>query len=184
MGIVWITAVIVWAAAEASFFFILPDVLLTFIALRSGLRPALKLAGIAALTASLTGEAMWWWGRSDIWAARDAMLLVPAIGPDLLQRAAGEMTDALWPLHMITGAVTGVPYKLYAVEGGAAPVALLPFLFASFAARFLRFAGTVFLIEIGRRIFIRLGVEEYVYRGWMIAWLIVYVIYFSARGVI
>lgn len=181
---IWVAAVIVWAAAEASFFFVLPDVLLTYIALRFGLRSALKLAATAALTASLVGGLFWFWAHQNIWLAREVMTFIPAIGPDLIDRASDEMKDGLWPLHMIVGAATGVPYKIYAIEAGAAQISLLPFLLASFVARVLRFAGTIILAHFGHMLLLRLNAERFVYWGWGLAWLIVYAIYFSLRGVL
>src|SRR5450631_3498053 len=99
MGLIWIVATAVWAVAEASFFFIVPDVLLTAAVFRFGLRAGLLLAILASLCASLTGLAMWLWAHGDAASARAAMLWVPAIGPDLLERAHREIA-ANWAPHL------------------------------------------------------------------------------------
>ena len=142
MGMIWLMAAALWGLAEATFFFIVPDVLLTAWALRFGIKGALRASAIAALFASLGGLALWLWGASDAAAAREAMLDIPAIGPDLIARAASDMASA-WPVQLFLCAVTGVPYKLYAVEAGALHLNLAAFLLASFVARFARFALTV-----------------------------------------
>src|SRR6478672_6083007 len=98
MGIRWIIAAAVWAIGEATFFFIVPDVLLTLATLRLGLRAGLKLALVAAAFASMAGTGMWLWGNYDIGTARHMMLKIPAVGSDLLARAQREIGEN-WPLH-------------------------------------------------------------------------------------
>jgi hypothetical protein len=133
MGLMWIAAAVLWGAAEASVFFIVPDVLLTAAALRLGVRRALLLCLIAACAAALTGAILWLWAGHDPVAARQTMLHVPAVGPDLLARVHGEF-DSAWPLHLLWGAMTGVPYKLYAVEAGSRHIPLLLFVPVSVGA--------------------------------------------------
>ena len=58
MGLIWIIAAGVWGAAEASFFFIVPDIVLTLAVVRFGLRAGLWLSAIAALFATL-GARYW-----------------------------------------------------------------------------------------------------------------------------
>jgi membrane protein YqaA with SNARE-associated domain len=180
MGIGWIIAAAVWASGEATFFFIVPDVLLTLAALRHGLRAGLKLAVAAALCASLAGLGMSLWGAHDIGPARHAMLKIPAIGPDLLTRAQRE-TGENWPLHLVFGAMTGVPYKLYAIEAGARRINVAIFFVMSFVARFIRFALTIATAAAGQSVARRMRKPCWVYFGWGIAWVCLYVFYFTLR---
>lgn len=182
MGIGWFIAAAVWAAGEAALFFIVPDVLLTLATLRYGLRAGLKLAVVAAAFASVTGMGMWLWGNCDIGAARHAMLQVPAIGPDLLARAQHE-TGQDWPLHLVSGAMTGVPYKLYAIEAGARRINLAIFFVMSFVARFVRFVLTIAIAGACQVAARQMGKSGWVYAGWGIAWTCVYAFYFALRGV-
>ena len=134
---IWLIGAGLWGAGEATFFFIVPDVLLTAAVLRFGLRRTFPLAAMTAATAALAGIGMWWWGNHDVAAARNAMLVVPAIGADLLAHAHDEMANN-WPLNLFLGAVTGLPYKLYAVEAGALGVNPVLFVLVSFVARLPR----------------------------------------------
>jgi membrane protein YqaA with SNARE-associated domain len=182
MGIAWIIASATWAVGEATLFFIVPDVLLTLATLRYGLRAGLKLAVVAATFASMAGVGMWLWGNYDIGPARHAMLQVPAIAPDLLARAQHE-TGQDWPRHLVLGAMTGVPYKLYAIEAGARRINVAIFVVMSFVARFIRFALTIAIAaacQVAARQMRRPG---WVYLGWGIAWICVYAFYFALRGV-
>jgi membrane protein YqaA with SNARE-associated domain len=181
MGLIWIAATALWAVAEATVFFIVPDVLLTAAAIKFGLRRALLLSLLAAGAASLAGLAMWTWGARDAEGARHVMLMVPAIGPDLLQRAQSGVAQQ-WFLHLVTGAMTGVPYKLYAVEAGA--IAINPWLFvpASFAARFLRFFLTVAAMAAAKEVLSMMNRARWAYAAWAVAWLLVYGTYFTIRA--
>jgi len=182
MGIVWIIAAGAWGIAEATFFFIVPDVLLTLAALRFGWRSGLKLGAVAAACASLAGGLMWLWGHHDIGAARYAMLQVPAVGRDLLGRAQRE-TGQEWPLHLMLGAMTGVPYKLYAIEAGGRHINIAAFVAMSSIARFIRFALTIAIAVASQAAARRMRQPGWIYPGWGIAWLCVYTVYFALRRV-
>ena len=180
MGLIWIAAAAGWGVAEATLFFFVPDVLLTYVVMRFGLRAGLRLALIAAAAASITGIGMWLWASHDPETARQVMLMVPAIGPDLLARAHDEIASN-WPLHLFTGAMTGVPYKLYAVEAGAAHLNPLLFALVSFPARLTRFVLTAVAAELGREVLIKLRRPEWRYYGWGAVWIAVYAVYFFTR---
>ncbi|HTT99049.1 MAG TPA: hypothetical protein VMF58_13430 [Rhizomicrobium sp.] len=182
MGLIWIAAAAGWGVAEATLFFFVPDVLLTYIVMRFGLRAGLRLAVIAAAAASTTGIGMWFWASRDPETARHVMLMVPAIGPDLLARAHDEIASG-WPLHLFTGAMTGVPYKLYAVEAGAAHINPLLFALVSFPARLTRFVLTAVAAGLGREFLVKLRRPEWRYWGWAAAWCCVYGFYFYTRTV-
>ncbi len=180
MGLIWIAVAAGWGVAEATLFFFVPDVLLTYVVMWFGLRAGLRLSVVAAAAASIAGFGMWLWTSQDVEAARRVMLMIPAIGPDLLTRAQNEIASN-WPLHLFTGAMTGVPYKLYAVEAGAAHIN--PFLFAlvSFPARLTRFVLTAFAAAIGRELLVKIGRPRWKYWAWGAAWLAVYALYFATR---
>ncbi|HKH69104.1 MAG TPA: hypothetical protein VKA75_17210, partial [Reyranella sp.] len=57
----WLAGLL-WGLAEATAFFVVPDVLLTFVAQRRGLIPALAVMLFVVAGAALGGLAMWWIG--------------------------------------------------------------------------------------------------------------------------
>jgi hypothetical protein len=181
MGMIWIFAAACWGVAEATLFFIVPDVLLTAAVIRFDLRTALYLSVVAALFASLAGLGMWLWSNNDAAYARDIMLWVPAIGPDLLSHARRDMADN-WPLHLFIGAITGVPYKLYAVEAGARGINPFFFFLVSFPARLTRFALATGLAAIGREVLAKLKWTRWDYTVLALGWIALYAIYFSIRA--
>lgn len=169
-----------WGLAEATVFFIVPDVLLSFIA-QVSLKRAL-LAALAAMTGALVGGALLHaFANADPQAALALLLNVPAISPELVGRAS-ELTEHGLLTGMIAGALSGVPYKIFAVEVATAGLPLWAFLMASVPARLLRFVLAALASWL---IFNRLlGGLALRTRRWMLAgfWLVFYAAYFAAMG--
>jgi membrane protein YqaA with SNARE-associated domain len=142
-----------WGFAEATLFFIVPDVWLTWTALRNA-----RAAGVAclwALTGTLIGgAAMYAWAALDAAAARAAVARVPGVGQVMVERV-GEQVRSDGAAAVLAGPLTGTPYKLYAVQAGAGGLPPGRFLLASVPARLGRFAavtaGAVLLNRLLRR---------------------------------
>ena len=127
-----------WGLAEATVFFIVPDVLLSFIA-QVSLKRAL-LAALAAVAGALVGGALLHaFANADPQAAQALLLNVPGISPELVARVA-ELTEHGQLAGMVAGSLSGAPYKIFAVDAATAGVPLWAFLMASAPARLLRFA--------------------------------------------
>ena len=127
-----------WALAEATLFFIVPDVWLTVVAARYGIRKALVACGFAVLGALVGGAAMYLWAASDAASAIATVGRVPGIPPAMMDNAAAAL-GAQGVLAMVLGAFAGVPYKIYAVEAPGAGIGLALFLAMSVPARLMRF---------------------------------------------
>jgi membrane protein YqaA with SNARE-associated domain len=159
-----------WGLAEAIFFFIVPDVLLTLIATRS-LRSAMK-ATIAALAGALVGGVLVVvFAHASPDAARAYLLHIPGINAHLLERVAGQV-DERGLLAVLIGPLKGIPYKIYAVEWGTRGGALFSFLLISIPARWLRFA----LAAVVTRVIVRL-IEPLTHHRASIEWLLLAVIW-------
>ena len=132
-----------WGAAEATLFFIVPDVLLSWIALRD-LRRALLACLWALLGALLGGSLIWVVGSIDPEPTRDVFAKIPAISPAMIDRVHEQILD-LGPWAVFVGPLTGTPYKIYALEAASAGFGVLAFLLISVPARLLRFVLVVLL---------------------------------------
>jgi hypothetical protein len=127
-----------WGFAEATLFFLVPDIWLTAIAVRRGLKPAL-LACLAALAGALLGGlAMYGWGASNPETARAVLDWVPGINVAMIAEVQTALNED-GAMAMFLGPLQGVPYKIYAVEAAGAGVGLATFLIISVPARLLRF---------------------------------------------
>lgn len=142
MGV--IVAAALWGFAEATLFFLVPDLLLTFVALARGLRRALQACLWAAAGAVLGGAVMYAWAAAEPEAARAGVEALPAISADLVDSVRQDL--AQWGLlALILAGVTGVPYKILVIAAPAVGLHWAPFLGASLVARLARFALAVAL---------------------------------------
>ena len=68
-------AAFLWGVAEATLFFFVPDVLLSYIGVKRGVRATVRASIIAAAGAAIGGAFMYLWSAVDFTAARDAVLM-------------------------------------------------------------------------------------------------------------
>jgi membrane protein YqaA with SNARE-associated domain len=129
-----------WGLAEATFFFLVPDILLTAAGCRD-LRPVLKTTLAALAGALLGGTVMYVLGHSSPDEARSLLERIPAIDRALINSVETQIVQNGLGAVLL-GPIKGIPYKIYAVEWGAGGGGLLPFLLISIPARYVRFLLT------------------------------------------
>lgn len=171
-------AAALWGFAEATFFFIVPDVLLTGIAAWRGRRTAL-IATLWTVTGAVIGGAlMFLWGAQNLGGIVTMLDRLPAISPEMIASARVDLGRSGLAV-MIPGAFSGVPYKIYAAMAPAAGVGVGPFLAASVPIRALRFvAGVLIAAGLSRLLAARLARRQQI--GMLAAlWLAFYGIYFA-----
>jgi membrane protein YqaA with SNARE-associated domain len=128
-----------WGLAEATLFFLVPDVYLTRLALRDGRRALL--ASLAATGGALLGGAlMWAWAAADAGTAFAMLERVPAVSPAMLARVREELVASGW-LAVLFGPARGTPYKLYAATSAALGMGLGGLLLVTVPARLVRFVA-------------------------------------------
>lgn len=175
-------AAFLWGFGEATVFFIVPDVLLTWIATRS-LRSAIK-ASLAALAgAMIGGAAVVAFAHTSPDVARAFLLHIPGINAHLLERVSGQV-DELNLLAILFGPLKGIPYKIYAVEWGTRGGALLPFLLISIPARWVRFALSAVVARAIARVIQPLTHHRAYVEALILAviWVAFYAFYFTRFG--
>ena len=169
---------VAWGFAEATMFFIVPDVLLTRIAILRGWRRALHACGwalagaivggtlvyYAAATGHSTGLARWFdW--------------LPGIDASLMAQAREGLEDhgvgVLW-----RGAFGGIPFKLYALHAGAMHIGWMTFLLALAVARLVRFAAVSLLAWALAKTVFRFCSKAYLQAIHVAVWVAFYSIYF------
>jgi membrane protein YqaA with SNARE-associated domain len=175
-------AAFAWGLAEATFFFIVPDVLLTWIATRS-LRTSLQATLVALAGALIGGAAVVTFASNAPDTAHAFLLHIPGINAHLLERVSGQV-DELGLMAVLFGPLKGIPYKIYAVEWGTRGGALLPFLLISVPARWVRFALSALLARaiaylLGPLTHRRPRIETLILA---LIWIAFYVFYFTRFG--
>lgn len=154
-------AAFLWGVAEASYFFVVADVLLTFVAVVCGLRAGLTASGAAALGAACGGLLLWRLGQTDPAEAIALLRSVPFVSERMIAQGLAGMSEANWPLAMLRGSVTGIPYKVYAVGAGREDVSALLFFGATIPIRLVRFVvATSVVAFIDQRLEPRLGLRS------------------------
>jgi membrane protein YqaA with SNARE-associated domain len=133
-----------WGFAEATLFFVVPDVALSFIALRSR-RIALGACLWAFAGALAGGVLMYGWGQRDPAAAERALTAVPAVDRAMVARVRGEI-ERTGSGAIVLGPLRTTPYKIYMVEAGAAGLSPLAAAAASLPSRLGRFLLVTLLV--------------------------------------
>ena len=108
----WIVAG--WSAAEAAVFFIVADVPISWIAVRSGTRAAMLAALVAALASVAGTLAVLFWAGRDPAGAAAMMAALPGIDPALIAEAASRYAQGYDAV--LAGSFSGIPFKLFALE--------------------------------------------------------------------
>jgi membrane protein YqaA with SNARE-associated domain len=126
-----------WGFAEATAFFIVPDVYLGFVALFNW-RRGLWVAMAALAGAMLGGVLMYGLAMKDAAGVNRFLTYVPMIDALLVAEVADQThTDGL--TAVLWGPFLGTPYKIYAAQAGAQSLPLLSFVLMTIPARLQRF---------------------------------------------
>jgi membrane protein YqaA with SNARE-associated domain len=161
-----------WGFAEATLFFIVPDVGLTYAAIGS-VRVALRRMLGATLGALIGAAIMYAWAAVAFDSARDAVALVPAISDRMIDAARDDLS-ALGPWSMLPGAFRGVPIKIYAIHAGDLGTPLWLFLAALALARLARFGAAIVLAWALRRTLARKLSDAHARRVLIAFWILFY----------
>lgn len=150
---------IIWGLAEATVFFIVPDVLLSWLALHN-YKHAL-VACLYALSGALLGGGMiWLLGQTDAEAGRALFASLPAINDGMVADVRSQLENS-GLISLFQGPLTGTPYKIYALEAGSLDYGLLIFLLVSILSRLIRFVVVaVFVGTLGRLLAHRLTLGQ------------------------
>ena len=126
-----------WGLAEATLFFIVPDVFLSWIALHSFKR-AMWACLWALLGALIGGAFIWYMGLVNADALRAVFLSIPAINEGMMNNVRDQLQNS-GLVALFIGPFVGTPYKLYALEAAQLGYGLFIFLLISIPARLMRF---------------------------------------------
>jgi hypothetical protein len=181
LGAGLVLACVGWGLAEATLFFVIPDVLLTWIARRSR-RRALWGCAFALVGALGGGSVMFRWSAGDHAAATATVDRVPFVPSAMIARVERDLEQG-GAFAVIAGAWMGRPYKLYAVEAPEAGMSAAAFLAATVPARLLRFVAFVLVASaVARRVTLRWGARATTI-VWAAVWIVNYAIYWSLMSI-
>jgi membrane protein YqaA with SNARE-associated domain len=167
-----------WGFAEATLFFIVPDVWLSYLAVRLGFMRAFW-AGVFCVAGAIAGGLVLYgislFAGPSLLEVMDAL---PAISRGMIDDAGaalrGEPMDA-----MIIGSLSGVPYKIFAAQAataGLSPLELIAFTGPARALRFILVCALAGAVAQVLQRWISSRQLLYVHAG---CWLTFYAYYFS-----
>lgn len=143
-----LTIVAGWSAAEAAIFFLVADIPISWITVRSGIKAGLLAALVAAIASVVGILAVLIWASRDPAGATAAMTALPGIDSMLVAKGAEIYREG--PLAALIASFSGTPFKLIALEagkqGGYGLLLLAPFL------RIPRFVAVVLFVGIISRL--------------------------------
>ena len=173
-----ILAAFIWGIAEGSFFFIVPDLIISLAALYS---PGKALRHISAVVAGslVAGTCLFLWSTASHEAALDAVRHVPFIRPEMFTRVSSDIAS-FGAIALCKGPLSGIPYKIYAVlSPGSMPLSL--FLLISIPARLERLLVSWIVFSMAgvllKRFILRYPALGLSLHG--IYWIIIYALYWS-----
>lgn len=169
-----------WGAAEAIFFFIVPDVFLSYLAL-DGLKKSLIACLYACLGAVLGGWIMYSLSYSYPEESLKFLDSIPAISPQLIEVAKNSSHENMFS-GMLIGSFTGVPYKIFAAYAGISSFPVFLFLLFTIPVRLARFIIIALLSSTVSRIALKKQPYKIKLCFYMIIWIIFYIYYFYTMG--
>ncbi|WP_010298805.1 hypothetical protein [Candidatus Odyssella thessalonicensis] len=167
---------LIWGFCEATFFFIVPDVWLSLIAINS-LKKGLIACLYALAGAVLGGLLIYYWASRDASGVSYFFNRLPGIYP-ALQSLVYDQLQSQGIGAMLMGPLQGLPYKLFALQAAQLKVSPIIFLLVSIPARLARFFTVTCFIHVIGHFLQKYWPLETVYRIAVIGWMLFYVFYF------
>lgn len=173
--------IFIWGFSEATWFFIIPDVVLSLYALKVKRFKFVLYSNIAAVLGALIGGiTIFIWSSIDYAQVVLFMLNIPAIHDYMITHVHRTMENNTFTA-LITGPLFGVPYKLFAAS---APEYTNLFIFLIFTvpARLVRFLLiSIIAYVLSHYVFKQLSMKAKLVI-WFVVWCAVYIIYFSLHS--
>lgn len=165
-----------WGFAEATMFFIVPDVFLTHVAIRMGFRRSLRAALLATVGAIIGGLILFQWATVNPEGAFKAMDAVPAIDAEMINTVRADIASN-GNGALVTGPLRGQPYKLFAAASGELGLSGFGLAMLTIPGRMVRFLLAIGIASYLRWVFSRWLSERVMLGFWAGIWLLIYVGY-------
>ncbi len=171
---------IIWGLAEATVFFIVPDVLLSY-AGRNNLRKGFTACLYSLIGALVGGSIMYFWGMWQPQEAREYLDYIPAINPVMIEGVNTQLTNK-GVVAIFMGPLSGTPYKIYAVQSGEQGISFYLFMLVSIPARFIRFVLVTTFFHYLLKAIANVTGDQYKLGILTFSWLVFYATYFYVLG--
>ncbi len=167
-----------WGLAEATFFFLVPDVFLSFV-VRKNFKNGF-VASFYALAGALIGGSVTYWTGVKLYSYVN-MDWIPGISPKMVSSVSDRLKD-MGVIAIFLGPLKGVPYKIFALEAYRSGIGYFSFMAISIPARWIRFCLSIVITHYALKFFSRFGIGKYPVFIILVFWSAFYIWYFSVMG--
>lgn len=171
-----------WGFAEATFFFIVPDVWLSLIALDRKKEAFINVV-YATIGALLGGVVLYVSAHYFLSEILYFLNCIPAVSDPMIYDVKEAIAEKGFLISLFSGMVSGIPYKIFATWAPSQSVDLLLFLIASVLARSVRFLAVIGMTCIILNILVKRMRLKYLINTHLVCWIIFYVYYFYLMGI-
>ncbi|GMR16356.1 MAG: hypothetical protein BMS9Abin31_0686 [Gammaproteobacteria bacterium] len=171
----------IWGVAEATVFFIVPDVWLSIVG-RNKLRVGLIACFYSLAGALIGGVFMYYWGSTDQHSANQFLDKIPAINSELIKDVNHQLIEQ-GLVAVLFGPLSGTPYKIYAVQVAGQGLSIWIFMLISIIARLMRFTLVTSLCHYALKIVNRVIDKKYNLKILLAGWFAFYLFYFTVMGI-
>lgn len=171
-----------WGLAEATLFFIVPDVMISLVALYHP-RRALQAAAVALAGALVGGALLYGAAQANPTATLRMVERVPAISTPMIELAGEEIHDR-GGMAIVVAPAKGTPYKIYAAEWSRQDRSWWTLLAWTLPARAIRFFGAAIGAALAGLILRRLLPHrpDLWITPHVALWIVIYASYFWTNG--
>ncbi|OGX11050.1 MAG: hypothetical protein A2351_08720, partial [Omnitrophica bacterium RIFOXYB12_FULL_50_7] len=131
-----------WGFSEAVFFFIVPDVWLTYLVCVNGWKGIWRALLITVAGALLGGLCVYGVGLQWSSEVRQVLERIPGISMPMIESSWKDLA-VRGEMAMAVGILKGIPYKIFAAGAGSLQMNIVLFLVASVLVRSIRFLFSV-----------------------------------------
>ena len=179
MGLGMAALLFAWGFAEATVFFIVADVAISWIALQRGAQAGLLAALLAALGAMPGVALLYGWAARDGASALALVVAVPWVTPALIERMHADLA-VNGAAAVLAAGMTGVPIKIAAVLAPGHGIGFAAFLGFGFVQRLARFSAAALIAAALARILPRRWSVRMRIALWASFWILFYAVYWTA----
>ncbi|MFB4162156.1 hypothetical protein ACE1TF_19985 [Geomicrobium sp. JSM 1781026] len=167
----------IWGFAEATVFFIVPDVLITYAALTKTRTFIVWLCLYTLIGALVGGTLMYALGIGFVKEGNELLTHIPAIDAQLVADVQQSLIES-GLIAMLLGPTQGIPYKIFALNAYHADVYFWLFIIISVPARVIRFLLAGLLVSFISQTLLKRQSKTVKVVLWLSFWVIFYTFYF------
>jgi len=174
----WLFLPFFWGLMEATVFFMVPDVPISFITMKRGAKAGIIASFVAACGAAIGGIAMFYWARQDLFGVLTIIEKLPAISEKMIIDVKTQMQGSHPFIAMLLGAFRGTPYKIYASFAPYCGIPIWKIFLLTPLIRLPRFLMVVFATKYANSFAKRMAMKQSdLIKFAVVTWILFYLIY-------